>query len=307
LQPAFASVVTSPENVADYVPLNATFGNQFELLGYTIEPKMLEAGSELTLSLFWQLTQPAADSSLIEAVVQVAPLNPEAQVTAVSELLGTPRYPASFWQTNEIIMQQHTLTLADDTPAPSLYWFNVILFDETAQLRLPIVWQGEPLAEALLRIGPEPIFVGETAVPAPTALTDYTFGQQIQLNGYDIHPADNGAGMELTLYWQALVQPTADWTVFVHLVDENSRLVAQGDSVPREGNFPTQWWTSGTHIPDPHLLAGEISCGELSQYRLLVGFYNSATTERLPVSDEAGQPLPNSAAEIQPTCSEGSS
>jgi hypothetical protein len=248
------------------------------------------------------LAQPAADPGLIEAVVQVAPLNPEAQVTAVSELLGTSRYPTPFWQTDEIIVQQHSLALAEDTPAPSLYWFDLILFDETTQAPLSVVWQGEPLAETYFRIGPEPIFLSKTAVPTPTNRTNYTFGPQIQLTGYDIHPAETGAGLALTLYWQALAQPTADWTVFVHLVNENGDLVAQGDGIPRDGNFPTQWWIAGTYIPDPYLLTSETSCAGLSRYRLLIGFYNPATNERLPASDETDQSLPNNAVEIQPTC-----
>lgn len=307
LQPAFAPVATPPDRAADYLPLDATFGQQFHLLGYTIAPETLQAGNELTLTFFWRLADPAADPGLIESVIQVAPLDPEAQVTAVSELLGTSRYPAPFWQTDEIIVQRHTLTLAEDTPAPSLYWFDLILVDEIMQARLPVVWQGELLADSLLRIGPEPILLEGTAVSTPTNRASYTFGQQIQLNGYDLRPAANEAGLELTLFWQALAQPTADWTVFVHLVDENGSLVAQGDGVPRDGNFPTQWWPTGTHIPDTHRLAGEINCDALSQYRLLLGFYNPVTDERLPVSGVSGQLLPNNAVEIQPTCSIGSS
>ena len=305
LQPAFAPVVT--DAITDYLPLKATFGEQFHLLGYSIEPETMQVGDAVTLTLFWQLAQPADGSGLISAVVQVAPIDPEMQVTAVSELLGTSRYPTPFWQMGEIIVQQHTLTLAEGIPAPSLYWFDVILLDEATQTRLPIVWQAESLADSLLRIGPEPIFSEETAVPIPATRTDYTFGQQIQLDGYEIHPAESEAGLVLTLHWQALAQPTTDWTVFIHLVDESGDLIAQGDSVPRDGNFPTLWWTAGTTIPDTHLLAGQISCDELSQYRLLLGFYNPATNERLPVSDAFGQPLPNNALEIQPTCSEGSS
>lgn len=307
LQPAFAPVATPPDRVADYLTLDATVGERFHLLGYTVEPETIQAGSELTLTLFWQLAQPAADPGLIESVIQVAPLDPEAQVAAVSELLGTPRYPAPFWQTGEIIVQQHTLTLAEDTPAPSLYWFDLILVDETTQTRLPVVWQGELLTEALLRIGPEPVLLGEAAVPTPHNRANYTFGQQIQLNGYDLRPTEDEAGLALTLYWQALAQPTADWTVFVHLVDENGNLVAQGDGVPRDGNFPTQWWPTGTHIPDTHQLAGKINCDALHQYRLLLGFYKPVTDERLTVSGESGQLLPNNAVEIQPTCSDGSS
>ena len=107
----------------------------------------------------------------------------------------------------------------------------------------------------------------------------------------------------MTLFWEALTVPTVDWTVFVHLVNGRGELATQGDGIPREGNFPTPWWTAGITIPDAHLLAGEVDCASLGEYTLLVGFYNPVTAERLPVSDSAGQPVPNGALVIQPACS----
>lgn len=306
LHPAFAPVAVPEAEAGSFLPLNATFGEHFELLGYTLEPETIQAGSELTLTLFWQLTQPSASQDSIITFIQVAPLNPEAQVAEASQLLGTPRYPAAFWQPDEIIVQQHSIAIAPDTSAPSLYWFDVILFDETTQARLPIVWQGQPLAEDLFRIGPEPVFIGDTAVPTPTHLTNYNFDQQIELDGYTISPSANN-GLEVTLLWQALAHPTADWTVFVQLIDERGELVSQGDGVPRNGEFPTSWWAAGTAVPDTHWLPGNITCAELNKYTLLLGFYNPATAERLSVSDGTGQPLPSGVVEIQPTCSEGNS
>ncbi len=301
IQPALASVAVPAGAVGDFSPLNATFGNVYHLLGYTLEPQTVQPGADATLTLFWQRTQPAANPHSIIIYIHLAPLNLEAQIAETSQLLGTPRYPAPFWQPDEVIVQRHQLQIAPDAPAPSLYWFDVVLFDETAQARLPVVWQGERLIEDLFRVGPEPVLMGETAVSTPNHITHYNFNQQIQLNGYTI--TDNAkSGIEVTLFWQALAQPTVDWTVFIHLVSENGELLTQGDSVPHNGNFPTSWWPVGAIVPDAHWLEGDISCAVLSQYTLLIGFYNPITGERLLVSDGAGQPLLNNAVEIHPTC-----
>ncbi|VAW31393.1 hypothetical protein MNBD_CHLOROFLEXI01-3449 [hydrothermal vent metagenome] len=309
LQPALAPVALAPSEVGEYLPLNATFGDSVHLLGYTLDPQIVQAGDAVTLTLFWQMIQPTSSLNNLITFIQVAPGDPEAQVAATSQLLGTSRYPVQYWQPNEIVVQQHQLEIAEDAPIPALYWFNVILFDEESQTRLPVVWQGQSLTENLFRVGPQPIFAKEptifqeTAVSTPTIPTQYNFDQQIMLNGYDITPAANGSGLEVTLFWEALTTPTVDWTVFVHLLDKNGELISQGDSIPRQGNFPTTWWVAGTIIPDTHLLTGEITCASLHEYRILTGFYNPTTGERLPVSDGMGQPIPNGAIEIQPSCS----
>ncbi|MCP4419785.1 MAG: phospholipid carrier-dependent glycosyltransferase [Chloroflexi bacterium] len=308
LQPAFAPVAVAPNKADDYLPLQATFDDSIQLLGYTLNPQTVQAGDIATLTLFWQLTQPTATSNNLVTFIQVAPLNPEAQVAATSQLLGTPRYPSSFWQPDEIIVQQHQLKIAVDTPVPSLYWFDVILFDEDSQTRLPVAWQEQLLSENLFRVGPRPIFAKEqtafqeTAVSTPTIPTQYNFSQQIMLNGYDIVPVANGSGLQMTLFWQAIANPTANWIVFVHLLDKNGELIAQGDGIPRQGNFPTSWWTAGTIIPDVHLLNAEINCANLSEYTIFLGFYNPTTDERLPINDSTGQQLPDGAIEIKPSC-----
>ncbi len=302
LQPAFAPVAQATA-AAELVPVNATFGNQYELLGYTLEPDTMQAGETMIVTLYWQLSQAEAAASTPVVFLQVAPLDPVARVAEASDLLGTPRYPAAFWQPGEVMVQPHRLDLPADMPAPSLYWFNVILFDEAGQTRLPVTWQGQALAEAALRLGPTAVLARDSAVPSPSQRASYTFSQQIRLNGYTL--AVDEAGLDVTLFWEALASPTVDWTVFVHLLDASGQLVTQGDGLPRDGQFPTSWWPAGTAVPDTHHLPGEFSCADLSQFTLLVGFYNPSTAERLPVHNDAGQPLPNHAVELQLVCENG--
>lgn len=300
IQPAFAPVSQPAGTVAAFTPLDATFAGRYHLLGYTIAPEAPRSGQDVTLTLYWQLAQAPASDHLIETFIQVAPLDAEAQVAATSALLGTPRYPVPFWQANETIVQPYLLTLPDDTPAPSLYWFNLVLLDEATQTRLPVTGSGGNL----LRVGPIVVLSGEDEGVVETAVsTHYNFSQQIQLLGYDLQP--NAAGLALTLYWQAAeTPPTADWTVFVHLVDGAGTLLAQGDGLPRAGDFPTSWWPAGVLVPDTHRLPTDMDCAALAGTRLRIGLYNPATADRLPVSDAAGQPLPNHTIELNPICTE---
>jgi hypothetical protein len=112
----------------------------------------------------------------------------------------------------------------------------------------------------------------------------------IALLGYDLDPPEPGPGstLHLTLYWQAQAEMEQDYTVFVHLLDAEGRLVAQHDGQPGEGSLPTSSWVEGEVIADEHPLDLDPDLMPGS-YRLEVGLYLWPTMERLPVLDGAGQ------------------
>ena len=103
---------------------------------------------------------------------------------------------------------------------------------------------------------PRPV---ETAVPAGVEQTAVDFsGEEIMtLTGYDLAPSapEPGDVLELTLFWQAAAPLQHSYTVFVHLVDPISgEIVAQHDSLPREGALPTTCWQPGEAVGDDHPL-----------------------------------------------------
>ncbi|MHB9032195.1 MAG: hypothetical protein ACYC6L_04000, partial [Anaerolineae bacterium] len=107
---------------------------------------------------------------------------------------------------------------------------------------------------------------------------------QIQLLGYDVS-ADKlsaGAPLTVTLYWQPEQILNENLTVFVHLVGVDGVPIAQHDSEPNNGMYPTSSWQVGQVIPDEHILTlpAELAEGE---YKLLVGMYRWPSLDRLPV------------------------
>ena len=156
-----------------------------------------------------------------------------------------------------------------ETMAPGLYSLELGLYDNASQ-RLE-------LADAAgKRIGATAVW-GPLAVPTPPPRgADFTaastaFGGQIELTGYRVSPG------EIALRWQALVQPRADYTVFVHVLDPDGRIVAQDDSQPVAGKFPTGAWLPGETVVDVHPLT--LPSGS---YTIQVGLYELATQQRLP-------------------------
>ena len=111
---------------------------------------------------------------------------------------------------------------------------------------------------------------------------DVRFGGLVTLVGYDSNPVQPTAGQlwNVTLHWHVRHLLLDDWTIFVHLVDENGKLVAQGDSQPLRGTLPTSYWRQGDRLLDLHTLPIPDNLPEGPLY-LRVGFYQLGSGERL--------------------------
>jgi hypothetical protein len=121
-------------------------------------------------------------------------------------------------------------------------------------------------------------------------------GQDIALRGYTLdQPAGGGEVLRLTLYWQALQNVTGHYKVFLHVVDESGHIVAQQDEEPAAGEAPTQSWLAGEVVTDMHVL--NLPPG--GPYRLVTGLYDPDTGLRLPVWDDAQQPVVDSAIPLE--------
>jgi len=146
-------------------------------------------------------------------------------------------------------------------------------------------------------------FVGEKrlwAVPGGTRPLDVQLGNVIALRGFEVHCAANhsdrgrsapctaGEQVRLTLYWQALQRMSVDYTVFVHLVAPDGRIVAQADRQPQNYTYPTHWWAAGEVVPDTFTLNVPTDAPP-GPYRLRVGLYRAGTGQRLPIVSGSGK------------------
>jgi hypothetical protein len=93
-----------------------------------------------------------------------------------------------------------------------------------------------------------------------------------------------GEAIDLVLYWRTRAALTVSYNVFIYVFDAQGNLVAQVDSVPGDGVYPTTKWVPGTSIHDRHqiILPGDLKAG---QYQLVVGLYDSQSGMRLNASN----------------------
>ncbi len=116
------------------------------------------------------------------------------------------------------------------------------------------------------------------------------FVEPLQLENYELVSSQlkRDQALLLFLYWRALGPINEDYTVFVHLVDQNDRVVASYDKEPRRGNTPTSTWVPEERIVDAVQLAlpPAVPAG---RYRVEVGLYNAASGQRVGIVESMGQ------------------
>ena len=91
-----------------------------------------------------------------------------------------------------------------------------------------------------------------------------------------------GDAVQVVITWQVLERLPAAYTVFIHVVDQDGRMLTQRDQPPLGGSRPTDAWQVGERLLDPYNLYIP-SHARPGSYRVLVGLYRGDT--RLPVVD----------------------
>jgi hypothetical protein len=266
---------------ADYRPLELRFGDDIQLVGLNVNEQPANgipaitcpsphAPCPLRLRLLWQVTtRPAYDYD-----VGVLLLNSRGQIlTRTPPTQGLDPFPAHWWLPNMHIGDTHTFDLSTlNLPAPNLIKIKIELFDARANKRLPITDSTGKRHDGIIGEVRQPARV-TTAAPPPVA----TFGHPPQISLLHYRLTAN----ELTLTWRAETTPTKDYTVFVHWLDAHNRILAQNDTQPRGGAYPTHAWDIGEIVTDtyPITLAPNVRA-QVTQ--IAVGLYTVADGARLP-------------------------
>ena len=176
--------------------------------------------------------------------------------------------------------------------------FCVLIFYGLSQLvpRRFVHWLGVALGGFLLVVAAAAPFVYiAPAYTCPPTLTeaeiaaiphrlDVTFGHWMCLLGYDLEATKTrpGGTLALTLYWQSTAPMSRDWSVFVHLLDQNDAMIAQRDMYPGQGLYPTSLWPVGETIASHYVLQLDETAYAPDVARLEVGLFDYAYASSLP-------------------------
>jgi hypothetical protein len=193
--------------------------------------------------------------------------------------------PSSVWPSGAFVTGDYTLNIPA-TLEPGQYHLSVTVLNRTTR------------AEESLYLAPLTFeIVGHPrsfAVPPMQHRSAVKFGDQVALLGYDFKSPTSTRSVqspiELTLYWQAIARPQADYKIFVHLFDPaNEQIAAQHDAMPLNGQYPTSWWTAGQVVSETVTL--DLRGVQPGAYRLAAGLYDARTVTRLPAFNPSGERL----------------
>jgi hypothetical protein len=275
-------------------PTGLSFGDQrLRLLGYDV---IDDPDNGISFRFYWQAVTKLADEPKLWPLIynDVGQLlNDPGQVA----MIATVWYPPSAWSDQEVIM---TETLAQLLPAtfhlgiavgPDQSFYEpgqrYSIQANPADRAQPYPGQWVQLA-SFKRQGPWLVHLPPTATFKDLEPLQAQFGAFIQLTGFwldDDAAYQAGAELPVLLRWQALQTPPADFTVFIHLLAPDGRLVAQSDARPT-WLVPqlTSQWPLERPLLDSHQLhlPDDLPPGI---YTLSLGLYHVQTLERLPLVD----------------------
>ncbi len=265
--------------------LDANFADAITILGYDLPRRRVEPGQSFPLTLHLQARRTLGKNLAIFNHL----LDRDAAQRGGVDRIPQNYYTTLLWVPGEIVSDEYVVPVDSNAP-PGIYRLDAGFYPTDAPaFSLPLFVNGQPIDKNSVAIGP--IKVGgpppgvTTSTPAPQFPLGQPFGDQITLLGYDSPAAGSQPGVvELTLYWQADTIPSADYTVFVHILDAQGNLVAQADSPPAGGIYPTSLWDPGEIIVDKRRLP-ELPPGK---HKIHVGLYRADTGARLPVAESPG-------------------
>jgi hypothetical protein len=263
-------------------PLRANFADKIMLRGYDLSSTAVP-GMDIPVTLYWQALD-RVDTDLDVVLQLVAPGDVVVWSSTTQPLFG--EYPTSAWSPADTLADVHLVEMPATTSGP--LELRIGLRDPVTGDLLGVVngWLATE-AEAVSVAGPG---VAETRLVSTHAdFLPANFENKMLLLDYDIQNVQvrKGDALHLTLTWQALSAMDQDYTVFVHLLDDNDHIWGQEDLQPVYGSHPTSEWAEGEVVVDPHTVWTDEDA-PLGLYRVEVGLYLLSTMERLELLDSSG-------------------
>ncbi|MCA9898768.1 MAG: glycosyltransferase family 39 protein [Ardenticatenaceae bacterium] len=249
--------------------LNRTVRAQLKLLGVQREALEAITGETVNLALWWHATGFVPDTTIRLELMGGNNVG-RILVSNTQPVHGT--YPFYSWETPQFLIDWQSLRVPNNIPSGE--YRLIARFRDGAEANLAMADLG------LLRVtATERNFV----VPGMERPYPATFGNEIDLLGYNLTPLDESGQYQLDLIWQAQSAPSSDYTVFVHLLQADGTCapcVWQQDVMPQQNQYPTSRWLADEVITDSYQI--QIPSGtQPGSYRLEIGLYIAETGQRL--------------------------
>ncbi len=257
-----------------YTLPNARIVPEVQVMGFELEPNPPQPGAPVRVWIYYHALERMYPmySSLLSVTDLAGNL-----IGEFKSFPGSRYFPTYRWyEIGNYYRDAYSFSLPADAPAGlyqlDLYWYEYDLttqksnFDKEFHATLGTVRLGNLAAENIVhsqssQVGESIMFLGWRSDPQIIA---------------------RGQVLNLDLFWRADHAVKESYSVFVHLVDADGQVVANADSAPASGLFPTNHWTPGEGVRDRHILKipADLAPGN---YTIEIGMYLPATNARLPI------------------------
>ncbi len=279
-----AERLQSAAEIPDTVkPVNLIYNQQIKLLGF--ESDAFELGKNKEITLYWQALQSPTTDYTVSAQMLHLKEDTWQPLSIQNSYPGSGLNPTGDWQPGDIY-RDHLIFRPEGEltgPTTARLVFSLKAGDEEISIEQNGQHVNWPVAGEVVVRPPSPL-----PLPAKShrLSVPVTFGELFDLTAFTYTiDADE---LLVTFWWKATANVSEDYTVFIHVLDEQGQLFAQSDAVPANGTSPTHIWQMGDVIIDQHRL----DIGANRDMTLLVGAYDNQTVTRLPAMQN-GASLPD--------------
>lgn len=221
------------------------------LHGYDNAPATASTGQRVAFDIWWQAIEPGRES--LTLWLGDRPL--VAQLDSHDWPLGHIYHLRPVWQ------------IPVDVPAGSY------------PLRLTWAEQSRPVGQITIAAIEQQFNLPAGLEPLAVQLGNLAYLQEVTIN-------QQGQSLNLRLVWQANQPDSNDYTIFIHLGDQNGVMIDQLDPQPQP---PTSLWVAGQVIVGDYAL----KLAPAGTFTLSIGLYNPQNGQRLPLYLPNGQRQPN--------------
>lgn len=246
------------------LPPLTRFGGVIEVLDYEVSAAETMRGGQVDVTLSLRALGPTE----LPYQLFVHLVNEQGVIVAQRDTYtGLGSYPSNFWEAGHHFSETVRVFIPETAYVPEATRVEIGFFHpETG--RLPRDSGGDALALDPVQITADPtaVYPNETFI---------NFENQFALLGYEIAPrvVAPGESVILTLYWQALAQPTADYGVFAQAIRDWS-VVSSADSLPLLTPAQTSLWQTGGVYQESRMLTIPADAAP-GMVELWVGWFDS--------------------------------
>ncbi len=279
LAPAYAipRAITLEDEPAMEVPI----GDAARVLGYRVNTTELYPGDELAVTVAWEVLRPTD----IPYMVFVHVLNPQGVMVAQRDTYtGLGNYPSTWWRPGHVFEETYRVVIPETAYTPDTAMLSIGLYHPDYG-RLPIE---APNVQENALVLTEVELLADPEAPYPNEQFQ-DFEGRFALVGYSMEPRAVAPSdtITVTLYWQALDPPGADYNVFLHVRQGWDLTIAGNDGPPNADPPETSAWEPGqVYVEERLLTIGEGAPPGL--YEVELGLFSNEDGERLYIVAEDG-------------------